>query len=73
LDDLVSPDLPLPEELVVDGTGLVAVEAIFVRVIEPLQREVLAASRVGTIQKRAMMTQLHRWHQRCIGRVTDLA
>ena len=30
-------DLPLDEELVVDRTGLVAIEAVFVRVIEPLQ------------------------------------
>ena len=30
-------DLPLDEELVVDRAGLVAVEAVFVRVIEPLQ------------------------------------
>ena len=30
-------DLPLDEELVVDRAGLVTVEAVFVRVIEPLQ------------------------------------
>jgi hypothetical protein len=30
-------DLPLGEELVVDRAGLVAMEAVFVRVIEPLQ------------------------------------
>ena len=33
----VTPDAALDEELVVERTGLVAVEAIFVRVIEALQ------------------------------------
>src|SRR5436190_16906131 len=48
-------DLPLDKELVVDRAGFVFVEAVFVRVIEPLQREVFATPRIGTIQKRAMM------------------
>ncbi len=32
-----APDLALDKELVVDRAGLVAMEAVFVRVIEPLQ------------------------------------
>ena len=42
-------DLPLDEELVVDRTGLVAIEAVFVRVIDPLQREIFPASCIGTV------------------------
>ena len=42
----VAADAALDEELVVDRAGVVAVEAVFVRVIEPLQREILRASRI---------------------------
>ena len=37
LDDLIAADAPLDQQLVVDRAGLVAIEAVFVRVIEPLQ------------------------------------
>ena len=60
-------DLPLDEELVVDRAGLVTVEAVFVRVIDPLQREVLAAACIRTVQERAMMSGRRRCHGSHIG------
>ena len=60
-------DLAFDEELVVDRAGLVAMEAVFVRVIEPLQREVFATPRIGTIEKRAMMSSVSRRHGEFIG------
>ncbi len=63
-------DLPLDEEFVVDRAGFVLVEAVFVRVVEPLQREVFATPRIGTIQERAMMSGLSRRHIQSIGRLT---
>jgi hypothetical protein len=73
LDDLAAPPLPLAEEFVVEGAAVVAIEAVFVRVIEPLQREILSASRIGAIQKRAMMTQMRRRHRGFIGDAWGLA
>ena len=40
LDGLIATDPPLDKELVVDRATVVAVETVFVRVVEPLQGEV---------------------------------
>jgi len=66
-DGFSAPDPPLAEQLVVERAAVVAIEAIFVRVIEPLQGKIFSAPRVGAIQERAMISQMRRRHEGIIG------
>ncbi|HEX3358127.1 MAG TPA: hypothetical protein VHS31_14235 [Tepidisphaeraceae bacterium] len=58
-----SPHLAFNEQLVIDRTGLIFVEAVFVCVIETLQGKVLPAAGISAIQEWAVMSLMRQRHE----------
>jgi hypothetical protein len=54
----------LDKQFEIDRAGVVAIEAILEGVFEPFEREMRSAARIGSIQKRTMLTAI-----RCINHI----